>query len=177
MPRLTFDLLRDAIAGNAVALRSRMSLQPAGGEGDKVFPPSYAVDGRSDHKYAVEERQVGEGDKTTVTVLLDSVASQANRAELALLEGWERGELTFPVPYVDFSEDGGATDYDQLTVLELLIDWQTRSSEKLVEWHAFRLSDSDKHYQCNAAHAPTYSATLQPLCCSACGIPPVRRAA
>lgn len=106
MPRLTFERLRSAVAGDAVALRSRITLQPAGGDGDKVFPPSYAVDGRADHKYAVEERQLGDGGVYT-TVLLDSVASQANRAELALLEGWEHGELKFPVPYVDFSEDGG----------------------------------------------------------------------
>ena len=50
MPQLTFEQLRGAVAGDAVALRSRMTLQPAGGEGDKVFPPSYAVDGRADHK-------------------------------------------------------------------------------------------------------------------------------
>ena len=60
MARLTFERLRSAVAGDAVALRSRMTLQPAGGEGDKVFPPSYAVDGRADHKYAVEERRLGD---------------------------------------------------------------------------------------------------------------------
>ena len=118
MPQLTFEQLRGAVAGDAVALRSRMTLQPAGGEGDKVFPPSYRIEGRADHKYAVEERQVGESDKLSTTVLLDSVASQANRAELALLEGWEQGELIFPVPYVDFAEDDGVTDYERLTVLE-----------------------------------------------------------
>lgn len=142
MPKLTFDQLHDAVAGSAVALRSRTTLQPSGGEGDKVFPPSYVVDGRSEHKYAVEDRQVGESDKTTVTVLLDSVASQANRAELALLEGWERDELTFPVPYVDFSEDDGATDYDKLTVLEAphrLADAIFRDS--LLNGTLFRLSD------------------------------------
>ena len=96
MTQLTFKRLRDAVSGDAVALRSRMTLQPAGGEGDKVFPPSYAVDGRADHRYAVEERQVGASEKVSVSVLLDSVASQANRAELALLDGWERGELVFP---------------------------------------------------------------------------------
>ncbi len=117
MPVLTFKRLRDAVAGDAVALRSRMTLQPAGGEGDKVFPPSYSVAQNADHKYAVEERQVGDNAEPSVTVLLDSVASQANRAEEALLEGWERKELAFPVPYVDFSGDG-ATDYDKLTVLE-----------------------------------------------------------
>ena len=141
MPQLTFELLRDAVAGDAVALRSQMTLQPAGGEGDKVFPPSYSVDGRADHKYAVEERQVGDGDRLSTTVLLDSVASQANRAEMALLDGWERGELTFPVPYVDFSEDGGVTDYDKLTVLEAphrLADAIFRDS--LLDGTLFRLS-------------------------------------
>ena len=142
MSRLTFEQLRGAVAGDAVALRSRMTLQPAGGEGDKVFPPSYAVDGRADHKYAVEVRQVGESDKLSTTVLLDSVASQANRAELALLEGWEQGELVFPVPYVDFSDDDGVTDYERLTVLEAphrLADAIFRDS--LLDGTLFRLSD------------------------------------
>ena len=142
MNQLTFERLRDAVAGDAVALRSRMSLQPAGGEGDKVFPPSYAADGRAEHKYAVEERQVGGSDNVSTTVLLDSVASQANRAELALLDGWERGELVFPVPYVDFSGDGGATDYEKLTVLEAphrLADAIFRDS--LLDGTLFRLSD------------------------------------
>ena len=142
MTQLTFERLRDAVAGEAVALRSRMTLQPAGGEGDKVFPPSYQVDGRSDHKYAVEERQVGSSDNVSTTVLLDSVASQANRAEFALLDGWERGELVFPVPYVDFSDDGGATGYEKLTVLEAphrLADAIFRDS--LLDGTLFRLTD------------------------------------
>ena len=141
MTQLTFKRLRDAVAGDAVALRSRMTLQPAGGEGDKIFPPSYAVEGRAEHRYAVEERQVGGSDRVSTTVLLDSVASQANRAELSLLDGWERGELAFPVPYVDFSDDGGATDYDRLTVLEAphrLADAIFRDS--LLDGTLFRLS-------------------------------------
>ena len=142
MTQLTFQRLLSAVAGDAVALRSRVTLQPAGGEGDKVFPPSYAVDGRADHKYAVEERQVGSRDGVSTTVLLDSVASQANRAELALLDGWERGELVFPVPFVDFSDDEGATDYEKLTVLEAphrLADAIFRDS--LLDGTLFRLSD------------------------------------
>ncbi len=142
MTQLTFKLLRDSVSSKAVALRSRMTLQPAGGEGDKVFPPSYSVERSASHKYAVEERQVGNSDNVTTTVLLDSVASQANRAELALLEGWERGELIFPVPYVDFSEDGGITDYEKLTVLEAphrLADAIFRDS--LLDGTLFRLSD------------------------------------
>ena len=138
---LTYEKLRTAVMGKAVALRSRITLQPVGGEGDKVFPPSYSVSNQSKHKYAVEEREVG-GDKPSTTILLDSVASQANRAELALLNGWERGELKFPVPYVDFSHDEGATDYERLTVLEAphrLADAIFRDS--ILDNTLFRLSD------------------------------------
>ena len=117
MPELTYEHLRDAVAGGAVALRSSLNLQPAGGKGDKVFPPSYDPGRNAEHKYAVEKRRVEGAAEVTDTVLLDSVASQANRAELALLEGWERGELRFPVPYVDFV-DTDVTDYERLTVLE-----------------------------------------------------------
>ena len=142
MTELTFPALLEAVSGGAVALRSRLTLQPAGGAGDKVFPPTYAVDGRGEHKYAVEERQIGDGDGKSITVLLDSVASQANRAEMALLDGWERGELAFPVPYVDFSNNAGLTDYEKLTVLEAphrIADAIFRDS--LLDGTLFRLSD------------------------------------
>ncbi|MXW41894.1 MAG: type I-U CRISPR-associated protein Cas7 [Acidimicrobiia bacterium] len=139
MSELTYERLRDAAAGGAVALRSRTELQPADGSGGKVFPPTYAVS--SGYKYAVETRQVG--DKEVQTVLLDSVASQANRAELALLEGWEAGELAFPVPYVDFSTEAGEfDDIGRLTVLETphrLADAIFRDS--LLNGTLFRLSE------------------------------------
>ena len=141
MTTLTFERLRDAVAGGAVALRSRTTLQPVGGEGDKVFPPSYSVQQGAEHKYAVEERQIGGQAQPSVTVLLDSVASQANRAEEALLEGWECGDLVFPVPYVDFSATD-VTDYEKLTVLEAphrLADAIFRDS--LLDGTLFRLSD------------------------------------
>jgi len=38
---LTIDMLRDAVEDDA-AIRYRARLQPAGGPGDKVFPPTYA---------------------------------------------------------------------------------------------------------------------------------------
>lgn len=139
MSELTYEKLRDAVAGRAVALRSRTELQPADGPGGKVFPPTYAVN--AEHKYAVETRQVG--DREVQTVLLDSVASQANRAELALLEGWEAGDLAFPVPFVDFStEDGEFDDIGRLTVLEAphrLADAIFRDS--LLDGTLFRLSE------------------------------------
>ena len=140
MAELTYEMLREAVAGGAVALRSIMGLQPAEGEGGKVFPPTYAVERGAEHKYAIEERQVG--DRLVTTVLLDSVASQANRAELALLDGWEAGELRFPVPFVDFSGESDVSDIGRLTVLEAphrLADAIFRDS--LLDATLFRLSD------------------------------------
>ena len=140
MQELTFEQLRGAVAGEAVALRSRTALQPAGGLGDKVFPPTYAVARNAEHRYAVEERAVD--GRASLTVLLDSVASQANRAELALLEGWELSELRFPAPYVDFRQDDDIGDLGKLTVLEAphrLADAIFRDS--LLDGTLFRLSD------------------------------------
>ncbi|WP_420444954.1 type I-G CRISPR-associated RAMP protein Csb1/Cas7g [Candidatus Poriferisodalis sp.] len=140
MAELTYEMLRDAVAGEAVALRSVLSLQPADGDGGKVFPPTYAVASNAEHKYAIEERQVG--DRVVTTVLLDSVASQANRAELALLEGWEAGDLSFPVPFVDFAVEADVADIGRLTVLEAphrLADAIFRDS--LLDGTLFRLSD------------------------------------
>ena len=138
MTQLTIERLTDAVAGGTVALRSIMRLQPADGPGGKVFPPTYAA--TAENKYAVEDRQVG--DRVVTTVLLDSVASQANRAELALLEGWEAKELDFPVPYVDFTGEPGVEDLGRITVLEAphrLADAIFRDS--LLGGTLFRLSD------------------------------------
>ncbi|MDE0170100.1 MAG: type I-U CRISPR-associated RAMP protein Csb1/Cas7u [bacterium] len=143
MAELTFERLRDAVAGDAVALRSRTTLQPAGGQGDKVFPPTYAVAQNAEHRYAVEERH--HDGKVSTSVLLDSVASQANRAELALLEGWESGELKFPVPLVDFGQEREIGDIGRLTVLEAphrLADAIFRDS--LLGGTLFRLSDAGR---------------------------------
>ncbi len=140
MDELTIERLTEAVAGGAVALRSIMRLQPADGPGGKVFPPTYAVADSAENKYAVEDRQVG--DRVATTVLLDSVASQANRAELALLDGWEEGELSFPVPYVDFAGEPGLSDLDRITVLQAphrLADAIFRDS--LLDGTLFRLSD------------------------------------
>lgn len=70
---LDFNTLKIAVKGSAAAFRCRAKLQPAGGEGDKVFPPTYAG-----AVYAKEERRVPKGNGTFETipcVLLDSVQS------------------------------------------------------------------------------------------------------
>lgn len=132
--------LKDAVARAAVAFRVRQRLQPADGPGAKVFPPTYTPDNARESRYATEDRQVD--GRTVKTVLLDSVASQANRQELALLDAWERGDIDFPLAYVDFSGEEGLVDLDRLTVLEAphrIADAIFRDS--MLDGTLFRLSD------------------------------------
>jgi len=120
MKTLNISTLQSAVAGSAAAFRCRQKLDPAGGEGSKVFPPTY-----SDGPYATEDRVITveeDGKLKTVrvpTVLLDSVQSQANRMELALLQGLREGKLSFPLIEVDFS---GCTDDDPLKDLSDLVE-------------------------------------------------------
>lgn len=113
---LTLSLLQSAVAGGAVALRARTRLQPAGGPGDKVFPPSY-LNEHGPTKYAMEER-VLDGRRVR-TVLLDSVQSQANRMEEALKTAWDDGEADFPVIVVDFTGESDLEDLDRITTLDM----------------------------------------------------------
>ncbi len=114
--QLTLSVLTKAVGGEAVAIRAVTKLLPAGGAADKVFPPTYVKEKQSVTKYAMETRKVDGRD--VETVLLDSVASQANRIEEALLEGWRRGELQFPVISVDFGSIDELADLEQITALQ-----------------------------------------------------------
>jgi CRISPR-associated protein Csb1 len=106
---LNFKRLQTIVAGPAAAIRLRTRLQPAGGEGDKVFPPTF-----TGGAYACEDRRLN--DKVVKTVLLDSVQSQANRFELALLAAYRAGVLKIPLIQVDFSRS--LPDIGQITSLE-----------------------------------------------------------
>lgn len=97
MEKLTLEVLKNAVTGNAAAFRQRVRLQPAGGPGSKVFPPTH-----SGGVYAWEKRRVGP-DEVVNTVLLDSVQSQANRMEQALLEANRAGDIAIPIIETDFS--------------------------------------------------------------------------
>lgn len=110
---LTYEMLRQAVDGGSVALRSTLRLQPVDGPGGKVFPPTYLRDGRGS-KYAFEPL-LDKDREIKRTVLLDSVASQANRAEQALRDAWEDDKLVFPVPYVDFTGEIGDGDEEDLS--------------------------------------------------------------
>ena len=74
--------------------------QPAGGPGDKVFPPTY-----EGGKYATEERIDPETGERRPCVLLDSVQSQANRMELALLEAHCAEKVELPLLVTRFNQE------------------------------------------------------------------------
>ena len=93
---LTPNRLRTAVLEDA-AIRFVARLQPAGGRGDKVFPPTY-----TGGQYALESR-VDEHGVVKDVVLLDSVQSQANRMEQALLAAHRAGRVTLPMVSVNFS--------------------------------------------------------------------------
>ena len=87
--------LLSACAGGMSALRAVVHLAPAGGDGDKVAPPTH-----EGGKYAFETRVV-DGRADVKTVLLDSVQSQANRFEAVLLSAVRAGDITIPLLQVD----------------------------------------------------------------------------
>lgn len=94
---LTLSHLQHA-AENAAAIRRLARLQPGGGAGDKVFPPTY-----EGGVYALEDRMI-DGQRTPCA-LLDSVQSQANRMEVALLAAVRSGRIVLPVVQVEFGDE------------------------------------------------------------------------
>jgi CRISPR-associated protein Csb1 len=101
MTNLTFERLRNAVAHDA-ALRRVQRLQPAGGPGDKIFPPTYPGERTNDPaRHLFETRRIDGVDVRCV--LIDSVQSQANRLEDALLAGIRAGRFAIPHIVVDFT--------------------------------------------------------------------------
>ena len=101
--------LQEMVAEGA-ALRRRQRLQPVGGPGDKIFPPTYPGEGRNAPPRHVYERRRLDG-RDVWCVLIDSVQSQANRLEECLLEvirdnekQQDNDKLLIPYVEVDFSK-------------------------------------------------------------------------
>jgi CRISPR-associated protein Csb1 len=126
-PPLTLDQLEQAVRGSAAAVRLRIKLQPAGDVGAKVFPPTY-IGG----VYATEKRLID--GQPVECVLLDSVQSQANRLEAALLRAYRDGKMKFPLIAVKFPDDvPGVGDDNEVTTLDAphrIFDAILRDSEQ-----------------------------------------------
>ena len=97
---LDLQELKAAVGGRAAAFRCITDYQPAGGPGDKIFPPTY-----KGGKYATEERFNPETGQARECVLVDSVQSQSNRMELALLSAYKSGEIKLPLLTVCFDQE------------------------------------------------------------------------
>lgn len=141
---LNAQQLSELVAGDAVAIRGVATLEPAGGQGDKIFPPTHAVDDKKPGaKYAFETRRIDGQDKKCV--LIDSVQSQANRMEEALQALWDEQKIALPVVSVEFSsiapEVGRVTS---LTAPHRIADALLRDS--LLDGQLFRLSETGKSF-------------------------------
>jgi CRISPR-associated protein Csb1 len=115
MTALTLERLRDAVAKDA-AIRRIQRLQPAGGPGDKIFPPTYPGEGRNAAPRHVFEYRRVDG-ANVLCVLIDSVQSQANRLEESLKFAREEGAISFPTIAVDF-RDTEVGDIGVITALD-----------------------------------------------------------
>ena len=114
-PYLTLSKLTDALARDAAFRRVRR-LQPVGGVGDKIFPPTYPAARQNDPPRHVFERRRVDG-REAWCVLVDSVQSQANRLEEALLSAAGGDGLRLPYVTVDFS-GAGLQPLERITSLE-----------------------------------------------------------
>lgn len=131
------DRLVRAVRQDA-AIRRVRRLQPTGGRGDKLFPPTYPVDDKPQH--AFEYRYVGKQDDASgdapenvrkLCVLIDSVQSQANRLEEALATARDAGDVSFPAITVDFTKSD-VGDIGRLSTLQVphrVFDAIVRDSE------------------------------------------------
>lgn len=124
---MNYESLAQAIASDA-ALRRRQRLQPVGGAGDKLFPPTYPGQGPRH----VHERRHLDG-RELWCVLLDSVQSQANRLEETLLAALRDGAIAFPYVTVDFRQAqlAGLTEITSLEAPHRIYDAILRDSSAI----------------------------------------------
>ena len=116
---IDYEVLNDAIS-EAAAFRRISQLQPVGGRGDKIFPPTYPGERNNDPPRHVFERRRIEGEDVWC-VLVDSVQSQANRLEEALLAAADGGDGAepIPMPYVTVNFRGtGLEPLDRITSVD-----------------------------------------------------------
>lgn len=110
-----YDTLLRAVEKEA-AFRRKQILQPVGGKNDKIFPPTYPEERRGQGPRHVFERRRLNG-REAWCVLVDSVQSQANRLEEALLAAIRDGVAAIPYVTVDF-RDAGLAGITEITSLD-----------------------------------------------------------
>jgi CRISPR-associated protein Csb1 len=110
---MTYAALHTAVQ-SAAGLRLRIRLQPLYGQGEIIFPCTVAGG-----KYQISNRRIPGYDQSVSCAILDSVQSQANRMEDALLADIRSGELKLPHLETDFSQvDGLVKKIGKITCFE-----------------------------------------------------------
>ena len=152
---ITLERLREAVTKDA-AIRRVQKLQPAGGPGDKIFPPTYPGERSTDPARHVFEIRRIDG-KDVRCVLIDSVQSQANRLEEALLGAMHAGRIAMPHIAVAFNGQKAngidISDLGEITSLDAphrVFDAIIRDSEL----DAKKFTDTD-HYKALLLAKPT----------------------
>ena len=110
----SLSALRAALAEHAAIRRCRR-LQPAGGAGDKLFPPTYPAEREGPPRHVFERRR--HDGREVWCVLIDSVQSQANRMEETLLAAASETAIPLPFVAVDFRA-AGLEPLEQITSLD-----------------------------------------------------------
>jgi CRISPR-associated protein Csb1 len=157
---LGYDSLLDAV-GHHAAIRRRRRLQPAGGKFDKLFPPTYPGETNNSPPRHVFERRRIDGQEV-VCVLIDSVQSQANRLEEALLEAAKDGSIQLPRVIVDFP-GAGLNSVPQISSLEAphrIFDAILRDSQ--IDGKPFRDSDTGLRVREAKSHDATAILEVSP---------------
>jgi CRISPR-associated protein Csb1 len=117
------------------ALRRKQVLQPVGGKGDKIFPPTYPPSDEAKRanrnappRHIFERRRIN--GREAWCVLVDSVQSQANRLEEALLAAVREKAISLPYVTVDFSKAqlAGITEITSLDAPHRVYDAILRDS-------------------------------------------------
>ena len=85
---------------SAQAIRSTVSLEPINGPGGRIYPPTYLGERPGDPARHVVETLPDNSKR----VLVDSVASQANRQEQALVAARSAGRINFSDVYIDLRD-------------------------------------------------------------------------
>ncbi len=110
---MNYQQLHQAVQ-SAAGLRLRLRLQPLYGAGEIVFPCTVAGG-----KYQISNRRIPGYDQSVSCAILDSVQSQANRMEDALLADIRDGKLKLPHLETDFGGiDGLVKEIGKITCFE-----------------------------------------------------------
>lgn len=118
---LEYDTLASWL-DTAAGVRARIPLEPLGGPGVKIAPPTFGVDDGAESRYALETRAARDGEGRSRneidSVVLDTIAAQAHEFSGALQEAIEDGSLELPRVGTDFRDVPDLAEFGLITDLD-----------------------------------------------------------